>query len=68
MTKMTLKALRATKNWSQEEVARALKVSKDTWGNWERGNTEPSVTKAYQIAYIFDISLDDIIFLPNIAV
>ncbi|MFZ7333623.1 helix-turn-helix transcriptional regulator [Streptococcus pluranimalium] len=68
MTKMTLKTLRATKNLSQKQAAKKLGVSVDTWGNRERGDTEPSVSKAYQIADEFGVSIDDIIFLPQIAV
>ncbi|HEN0239801.1 TPA: helix-turn-helix transcriptional regulator [Streptococcus agalactiae] len=68
MTKMTLKTLRTTKNLNQKQAAKMLGVSVDTWGNWERGDTEPSVSKAYQIASEFNVSIDDIIFLPNIAV
>lgn len=48
--------------------AEAIDVSVDTWGNWERGKTEPTVTQAYQIATTFDVSIDDIIFLHDIAV
>ena len=68
MPKMTLKTLRTLKNWRQMDAAKALDVSVDTWGNWERGKTEPTVTQAYQIATAFDVSIDDIIFLHNIAV
>lgn len=68
MSKMTLKTLRTLKNWRQTDAARALEVSTDTWGNWERGKTEPTVTQAYQIAATFNVSIDDIIFLHNIAV
>ncbi|WP_242258145.1 helix-turn-helix transcriptional regulator [Streptococcus thoraltensis] len=68
MTKMTLKTLRTTKNLNQKQAAKMLGVSVETWGNWERGDTEPSVSKAYQIASEFNVSIDDIIFLPNIAV
>lgn len=68
MQKMTLKTLRTLKNWRQIDAAQALDVSVDTWRHWERGETEPSVSKAYQIADIFSVSVDDIIFLPKIAV
>ncbi|KAA9306649.1 helix-turn-helix transcriptional regulator [Streptococcus anginosus] len=68
MQKMTLKTLRTLKNWRQSDAAKALDVSVDTWGHWERGETEPSVSKAYQIAKIFGVSVDDIIFLQDIAV
>lgn len=65
---MSLKTLRTMRNWRQRDAAIALDVSVDTWGHWERGDTEPSVSKAYQIAEIFGVSIDDIIFLPDIAV
>ncbi|HEP1482187.1 TPA: helix-turn-helix transcriptional regulator [Streptococcus pyogenes] len=68
MQKMSLKTLRTMRNWRQRDAAIALDVSVDTWGHWERGDTEPSVSKAYQIAEIFGVSIDDIIFLPDIAV
>lgn len=68
MQKMTLKTLRTLKNWRQADAAEAIGVSVDTWGNWERGKTEPTVTQAYQIATTFGVSIDDIIFLHDIAV
>lgn len=68
MPKMTLKTLRTLNNWRQVDAAKALGVGVDTWGNWERGKTEPTVTQAYRIAAAFDVSIDDIIFLHNIAV
>lgn len=43
MTKMTLKTLRTTKNLNQKQAAKMLGVSVETWGNWERGDTEPSI-------------------------
>ena len=65
MQKMTLKTLRTLKNWRQSDAAEAVNVSVDTWGHWERGITEPSVSKAYQIANVFEVSVDDIIFLSR---
>lgn len=67
MPRMTLKTLRTLKNWRQVDAAKTLDVSTDTWGSWERGKTEPTVTQAYQIANTFNVSIDDIIFLHNIA-
>ena len=65
MQKMTLKTLRTLKNWRQADAAEAIDVSVDTWGNWERGKTEPTVTQAYQIATTFGVSIDDIIFFKR---
>ncbi|MCY7159063.1 helix-turn-helix transcriptional regulator [Streptococcus mitis] len=66
MQKMTLKTLRTLKNWRQADAAEAIDVSVDTWGNWERGKTEPTVTQAYQIATTFGVSIDDIIFYTTL--
>lgn len=63
MNKYTLKALRANKNMTQEETAEALKVSTTTWSKWENGKRSPTVDKALEIAELFGVSFDDIIFL-----
>lgn len=68
MPQMTLKTLRTMKNWRQRDAAKAMEVSVDTWGHWERGETEPSVNQAYKIADIFDVTIDNIIFLNKNAV
>lgn len=68
MSKVTLKMLRAKDNLNQGQAAKLVGVSKETWGNWERGKTTPKMEKAYQIAEIFKVDLDDIIFLPDVAV
>ncbi|WP_070043595.1 helix-turn-helix transcriptional regulator [Streptococcus agalactiae] len=68
MSKLTLKMLRAKHNLKQEDAAKMVGVSKDTWGNWERGKTTPKMETAYHIAETFHVELDDIIFLPDIAV
>ena len=53
MQKMTLKTLRTLKNWRQADAAEAIDVSVDTWGNWERGKTEPTVTPSLSNRYYF---------------
>ena len=68
MQKMTLKMLRVANNLSQKEAAELVGVSTDTWGHWERCQTEPSISMAYNIAFKFNTNLDDIIFLPQVAV
>lgn len=64
----TLKMLRIRDDMTQKELAEKLGVSTDTWGHWERGQTEPSVGQAYEIANFFNVSIDDIIFLKQNAV
>lgn len=68
MQKMTLKMLRISNGLNQKEAAKLVGVSADTWGHWERCQTEPSISMAYRIATTFNTNLDDIIFLPKLAV
>lgn len=61
---MTLKALRANKNMSQADVAKALGISEDTWRNYEKGKTFPDVPAIKKIEKVFNVKYADIIFLP----
>lgn len=63
--KMTLKALRANKGWSQEEAAKAIGISEETWRNYEQGKTYPNVPIIKGIEKVFNITYADIIFLPS---
>ncbi|MGT2968999.1 MULTISPECIES: helix-turn-helix transcriptional regulator [Streptococcus] len=65
---MTLKMLRIRDNLTQKQAGVIFGVTADTWANWEHGRTTPDVVVAYKIAEYFRVSLDDIIFLNNVAV
>ena len=43
--KLTLKAARVNKGLTQEDVAKALNVTKKTVGSWEMGKTMPKIDK-----------------------
>ncbi|MFM0900585.1 helix-turn-helix domain-containing protein [Streptococcus suis] len=60
--------LRARDNLTQKQAGQLVGVTADTWANWEKGKTTPDVIIAYKIAEYFELSIDDIIFLDNIAV
>lgn len=62
---MTLKALRANKNWTQSQAAQALGISLETWRNYERYITYPDVIVIRKMEKVFGVKYDDIIFLPN---
>ena len=62
---MTLKALRANKNWTQAQAAKALGISMETWRNYERYITYPDVIVIRKIEKVFGVKYDDIIFLPQ---
>ena len=60
---MTLKALRANRNMSQADAAKAVGVSEDTWRNYEKGKTYPDVLVIRKIEKIFKVKYAEIIFL-----
>ena len=62
---ITLKALRINKRETQEETAREIKVSVDTWSNYENGKTFPDVPVIQRIEKHFNVKYDDINFLIN---
>ncbi len=61
--KYTLKAIRANKGDTQEQTAKAIGVSVETWANYEKGVTFPDVPTIKKIEDYFNISYDNINFL-----
>jgi transcriptional regulator with XRE-family HTH domain len=49
-----LKGLREIRGWSQEELAKRLKVSRSTIGNYEQGTREPRFEDLEAIADVFN--------------
>lgn len=60
---ITLAAARVNAGLTQDDVAKALKVGKQTIVNWEKGESEPKVTQARQLSDLYKMPLDNI-FLP----
>lgn len=58
MFALRLKELRAERDISQRELARALNVSIGAIGNWESRTRMPDAEKLQQIADFFDVSVD----------
>lgn len=63
---ISLAAARVNANLTQEDVARAMHVSKNTIINWEKGKSEPSISQSRELEKIYKISMD-YIFLPSIS-
>lgn len=63
--RLTLKALRAQRNLTQTEAGKLIGVNTDTWARYENHKTYPDVPTIKRIEKAFDVSYDDIIFLPN---
>ena len=62
--KNRLEELRRARGVRQEELARALGVSRQTIGSLENGRYNPSILLAFRIARFFDLAIEDI-FLYN---
>lgn len=58
--KNKIKELRSTNSISQEELASAMGVSRQTIISLENGKYNPSILLAYKIAKYFDLSIEDL--------
>ena len=58
--KTNIPALRKARRVSQEELARALRVSRQTIGSLENGRYNPSITLAFKIARYFGLSIEEV--------
>lgn len=58
--KNCLEELRRKRGLKQEELALALKVSRQTIGSIENGRYNPSIQLAFKIARFFDMRIEDI--------
>ena len=53
-----LKSLRKSNNLTQEDLAKALKVSRSTIGMYENGSREPDYETLESIADYFNVAID----------
>lgn len=58
--RVTLRAARINKGLTQEDVAKAVNVTKKTVGSWEKGKTMPKTDKIELLCSLFGCSYDDI--------
>lgn len=63
--KITLKAARVNKGMTQSDVAGKLGITKGTLVNYEKYRTIPDIETAKAMASLYDVSVNDIIFLPS---
>lgn len=63
MIRISLAAARVNARMTQQELAKALNVSKVTVCNWETGKTEPSLSQLILISKLSGIPMD-YIFMP----
>lgn len=55
-----LKSLRKIKNVSQNDLANALSVSRQTINSIENGKFDPSLTLAIKLTKYFNVSIDEV--------
>ena len=58
--KNRLEEIRKAKGITQEELANALEVSRQTVGSLENGRYNPSIILACKIAHFFDVSIEEV--------
>lgn len=59
--KETLIRLRKSRNMTQDDLAKGLKVSRSTIGNYEQGTREPDFEMLEKIADFFNISMAELL-------
>lgn len=57
-----LRAARVNAGFTQEEVAKALNISKNTVINYEAYRSKPDIETAIKLANLYGMTVDDIIF------
>lgn len=64
MRPISLAAARVDAGLTQEDVAKALHVTKNTVVAWEKGTSEPKISQAKALCELYNRPIDDI-FLPT---
>lgn len=62
--KSRLKVLRAERDWTQEELAERVGVSRQAINAIETEKYEPSLSLAFKLAKLFDTRIEEV-FFPN---
>lgn len=58
--KNRLKVLRAERDWTQEELAKRLDVSRQTVNAIEKGKYDPSLPLAFKISRVFQMPIESV--------
>ena len=64
MPRISLEAVRVNTKMTQKEWAEKLGVSNTTVVNWEKGNTEPSLSQLREMSRLSGVPMD-FIFVPD---
>lgn len=63
--KNRLRVLRAEREWSQQDLAERLEVSRQSVNAIETGRYDPSLPLAFKIADLFGMTIEDIFINPS---
>jgi putative transcriptional regulator len=64
--KYSLKELRARKNLTQEQTAKELDISTQTYNSWEQDFGKVKTRDANRVANFFGVTMDDILFIEKL--
>jgi len=56
-----IKAARLRRGWSQQDLAKRLKVSRVAVLSWEAGTYSPRLPRLQRLARLFDIGVEDLL-------
>ena len=60
-----LKVLRAERDWSQQDLADRLQVSRQSVNAIETGKYDPSLPLAFRIAELFGLAIEQVFASPS---
>ena len=63
--KNRLRVLRAEREWSQQQLADALEVSRQSVNAIETGKYDPSLPLAFRIAELFGLAIEEVFSSPT---
>lgn len=58
----SIKKLRMERNMTQDQLAEQLHVTRQAVSNWENGKTQPDIDTLTQLAEVFNVSAEQIIY------
>ena len=53
--------LRKSRNWTQDQLAEQLDISRQTISNWENEKSYPDIVSVVRLSDLYSISLDDLL-------
>lgn len=62
---MDFKSMRESKNMTQDELAKKLKISRSTVSMWEINESFPKTDLLIPLSEIFECSVNDILLMKN---